>query len=130
LNAEINHINGRDIKILGKILGKKLTLFNRVSQWLTYVKDAELVITDSFHCTVFSLIFNKKFVVVANSHRGMARLETLLSKAGLEERFFIDIKDVLKSGILDKDIDYSEVERKLEVHREFSREFLRKALES
>lgn len=124
LKAEINHIKGKD----RKILGKTITFYNKVSQWLTYIKDAELVITDSFHCTVFSLIFNKKFLVVANPERGTARLENLLGIVGLKDRFFTNIKDVLKSGILDKSIDYIEVEKKLSVHREYSMSFLKKAL--
>lgn len=124
LKSNINHIKGKDIKIFGKTI----TFYNKVSQWLTYLKDAELVITDSFHCTVFSLIFNKKFVVVANPERGTARLENLLGIVGLKERFFTDIKDVLKSGVLDKDIDYVEVEKKLNIHREYSMNFLKKAL--
>ncbi len=125
LKADINYIKGKSFKILGK----DITFYNKVSQWLTYLKDAELVITDSFHCTVFSLIFHKKFVVVANPKRGIARLETLLSKVGLEDRFFTDIKDVMKSGILDKEIDYNEVDKKLETHRKYSMDFLKKALE-
>lgn len=124
LKSEINYIKGKD----RKFLGKTITFYNKVSQWLTYVKDAELVITDSFHCTVFSLIFNKKFVVVANPERGTARLENLLGIVGLKDRFFTNIKDVLKSGILDKNIDYVEVEKKLNVHREYSMNFLKKAL--
>lgn len=124
LSSEINYIKGKEIKILGK----KITIYNKVSQWLTYLKDAELVITDSFHCTVFSLIFNKKFVVVANPNRGIARLENLLGIVGLKERFFTNIKDVMESGILDKEINYDEVEKKLNVHREYSMKFLKKAL--
>lgn len=124
LKSDINYIKGKSFKIFGK----DITFYNKVSQWLTYLKDAELVITDSFHCTVFSLIFHKKFAVVANRARGVARLETLLSKVGLEDRFFTDIKDVLKSGILDKEIDYNEVDKKLEVHRKYSMDFLKKAL--
>lgn len=125
LQAEINYIKGKSIKIFGK----EITFYNKVSQWLTYLKDAELIITDSFHCTVFSLIFHKKFVVVANPERGVARLETLLGKVGLKNRFFTNIEDVMKSGILDKEIDYNEVDKKLEVHRKYSIEFLKKALE-
>ena len=125
LKADINYIKGKSFKIFGK----DITFYNKVSQWLTYLKDAELVITDSFHCTVFSLIFHKKFVVVANPKRGIARLETLLSKVGLEDRFFTDIKDVMKSGILDKEIDYNKVDKKLEIHRKYSMDFLKKALE-
>lgn len=125
LKAGINHIKGREKKFLWKMY----FAYNKVSQWLTYLKDAELVITDSFHCTVFSLIFHKKFVVVANPRRGVARLETLLGKVGLGERFFTNIEDVMKSGILNKEIDYNEVDKKLEVHRKYSMEFLKKALE-
>lgn len=124
LGSDINYIKGKSFKIFGK----NKILSNKVSQWLTYLKDTELVITDSFHCTVFSLIFHKKFVVVANPVRGVARLETLLSKVGLEDRFFTDIKDVMKSGILDKEIDYNEVDKKLEVHRKYSMDFLKRAL--
>lgn len=124
LKADINYIKGKE----RKILGKKITFYNKVSQWLTYLKDSELVITDSFHCTVFSLIFNKKFVVVANPGRGTARLKNLLKIAGLENRFFTNIKDVLKSEILEEDIDYKQVEEKLDVHRKYSMDFLKEAL--
>lgn len=125
LKAKINYIKGKE----KRFLWKKYFAYNKVSQWLTYLKDAELVITDSFHCTVFSLIFHKKFVVVSNPKRGVARLETLLGKVGLKERFFTNIEDVMKNGILDKEIDYIEVDKKLEVHRKYSMEFLKKALE-
>ena len=125
LGAEINYIKGKSFKFLGKTI----TLYNKVSQWLTYLKDAELVVTDSFHCAVFSIIFHKKFVVVANPARGIARLETLLGKVGLEDRFFTNIEDVLKSGVLDREIDYQEVDKKLEIHRKYSMNFLKKALE-
>lgn len=125
LGAEINYIKGKSFKFLGKTI----TLYNKVSQWLTYLKDAELVITDSFHCAVFSIIFHKKFIVVANPARGIARLETLLGKVGLEDRFFTNIEDVLKSGVLDREIDYQEVDKKLEIHRKYSMNFLKKALE-
>lgn len=125
LGVEINYIKGKSFKFLGKTI----TLYNKVSQWLTYLKDAELVVTDSFHCAVFSIIFHKKFVVVANPARGIARLETLLGKVGLEDRFFTNIEEVLKSGVLDREIDYKEVDKKLEIHRKYSMEFLTKALE-
>lgn len=125
LKADINYIKGK----YKKILWKKYFSYNKVSQWLTYLKDAELVITDSFHCTVFSIIFHKKFVVVANPTRGVARLETLLGKVGLKDRFITSSISVKKSGILDKEIDYNEVDKKLEVHRKYSMEFLKKALE-
>lgn len=125
LEAEINYIKGKSFKIFGR----DMIFYNKVSQWLTYIKDSELVITDSFHCTVFSIIFHKKFIVIFNSVRGIARLETLLNKLGLQDRFFKSIKDVIESGILNKNIDYCKVESKLEVYRKNSINFLKMALE-
>lgn len=47
-------------------------------EFLRYMRDAELVITNSFHGTAFSLIFEKKFICVAHSTRN-ARLENIMS---------------------------------------------------
>ena len=33
-----------------------------VEQWINYIANAELVVTDSFHAVCFSIIFNKPFV--------------------------------------------------------------------
>lgn len=57
-----------------------------IEDWLCGIRDAEFVVTDSFHGTVFSIIFNKPFVVYANKTRGVDRFETLLGHFGLLER--------------------------------------------
>lgn len=54
-----------------------------VESWLRGFYDAECVITDSFHACVFSIIFNKPFVVFGNKDRGLSRFESLLSQFGL-----------------------------------------------
>lgn len=53
-------------------------------EFLRYIRDAELVITNSFHGTAFSLIFEKKFICVAHSTRN-ARLENIMSIIGKED---------------------------------------------
>lgn len=58
-----------------------------VESWLQGFRDADLVITDSFHACVFSIIFNKPFFVVGNKERGLARIQSLLAMFGLEDRF-------------------------------------------
>lgn len=56
------------------------------AEFLYYVRHADLICTDSFHATVFSIIFNRPFIVV--SRKGMnSRIETLLKSLKLEERF-------------------------------------------
>ena len=61
-------------------------VFPSVTSWLRGFMDAELVIVDSFHGAVFSIIFNKPFWVIGNSKRGNARFESLLGLYGLEDR--------------------------------------------
>lgn len=56
-----------------------------VEKWLRGFYDAELVVTDSFHACVFSIIFNKPFVVIGNKERGMARFNSLLEIFDLSE---------------------------------------------
>ena len=50
----------------------------RVEQWLRGFYDARLVVTDSFHAVVFSVIFRKPFVLLGNASRGNARFVSLL----------------------------------------------------
>lgn len=61
-------------------------VFPSVTSWLRGFMDAEMVIVDSFHGAVFSIIFNKPFWVIGNAERGNARFESLLGLFGLEDR--------------------------------------------
>lgn len=54
--------------------------------WISAFIEAKMVVTDSFHGCVFSIIFNKPFWVIGNSGRGMARFQSLLSLFDLENR--------------------------------------------
>ena len=56
-----------------------------VEQWLRGFYDAEFVITDSFHACVFSIIFNKPFIVMGNTGRGLSRFSSLFSTFGLTD---------------------------------------------
>lgn len=57
-----------------------------VEEWLTWLRDAEVVICDSFHGVAFSIIFNKSFYVLENPQRGNSRINSLLYQFGLEDR--------------------------------------------
>ena len=57
-----------------------------IESWLKGFDIAKYVITDSFHGTVFSIIFNIPFVSVANNRRGLSRFHSLLSIFNLEDR--------------------------------------------
>ena len=95
-----------------------------VEEWLRGFKDAKYVITDSFHACVFSIIFQKQFIVLGNEERGMARFESLLKQFGLEDRL------VRNTGRLSDfpDIDYTTVTPKVEQLRQQSIDILKKSL--
>jgi hypothetical protein len=76
-----------------------------VEQWLATFRDAEMVVCDSFHGTVFSIIFEKPFIVLANKERGNTRLESLLDTFGLNDRF-ISNEDINLTTIRPIDWDY------------------------
>ena len=98
-----------------------------VEKWLRAFYDAEFVITDSFHACVFSIIFNKPFIVYGNKERGMARFESLLKMFGLEERLVSSHSDVNK--VLQTPIDWDSVNTIHKQMREKSLSFLTKNLE-
>ena len=53
--------------------------FDSVKSWLATLAHADRVITDSFHGTVFSIIFGKPVKILGNTLRGNARIESLVS---------------------------------------------------
>lgn len=61
-------------------------IYPPVTQWLRSFMDAKIILTDSFHGTAFSIIFNKPFWVIGNKERGMSRFESILGIFGLQDR--------------------------------------------
>lgn len=86
-----------------------------VEEWLSYIKYADIVITDSFHGCVFSLLFHRQFVMHVNKTGGFGRIESLY------KLFEIDYK------LLDiyQEIDYSFFEEKLKDWRIRSMNYLK-----
>lgn len=60
-----------------------------VERWLKGFQDAKFIVTDSFHACVFSIIFNKPFLVFANVDRGFSRFLSLLKMFELEDRLIM-----------------------------------------
>ena len=95
-----------------------------VEQWLCDFYNARYVITDSFHACVFSIIFNKPFWVIGNKKRGLSRIRSLLKLLNLDDRI-ID-----NSICLDSNIDWGNVNIRIERLKEKSLDLLEKSLES
>lgn len=96
-----------------------------IEQWLRGFRDAKMVITDSFHATVFSILFGRPFAVTGNPKRGLARLQSLLGVLGLEDHLAMTPED------FDPNRDYgvpASAYEKLATLRREGMDFLRGAL--
>lgn len=59
-----------------------------VEDWLSYIKYADYVITDSFHGCVFSIIFERQFIAFGNKSGGNSRIKSLCKMFGFESETF------------------------------------------
>lgn len=98
-------------------------------EWLSKIYNAQFVITDSFHGMVFSIIFEKDFIVLLNTRRGGKRFIDLLNAIGLSNRC-IKQNDSLSPDIFKEHIDYSIVNMRLKELKLKSIEFLLNALKN
>ncbi|MGL5920707.1 MAG: polysaccharide pyruvyl transferase family protein [Bacteroidales bacterium] len=102
-------------------------IYPKVTEWLRGFMDAEFVVTDSFHGTVFSILFNKPFIAIANKGRGVTRFTSLLKLFGLEDRLVYSMNE-LTEELIHKPIDFSQVNAICEKEKKKSIDFLNDAL--
>lgn len=80
-----------------------------IEDWLQLIDNSEIVITNSYHCTIFSLQFRKKFLtlpIVGVRSRMNTRIIELLEKYDLTERLYTN-----KLEKVFDDIDYTKFEK-------------------
>lgn len=124
LDGQENYKENREAMNLGdSVLG---TI--GVEDWLYYFKNAQFILTDSYHGLCFSIIFHKNFVCVGNKKRGMSRFETLLSITDLYDHMIMDPGREGIDHLLAEQINYTEVDERLRPEVERSRKWLENAL--
>jgi hypothetical protein len=96
--------------------------------WLAAIRNASFVITDSFHGTVFSIIFRRNFVAVVNRARGADRFVSLLGQLGLGDRLIEPDEIDRVPDLARTPIDFDAAHRRIESLREASAAFLLSAL--
>lgn len=75
----------RNMKI--KIVSADANVKLSIEQWLSMFRDAAYVVTDSFHGTCFSILFETDFYCIGNKHRGKTRMISLLNIFQLQNRY-------------------------------------------
>ena len=97
-------------------------------EFLGLIKNAEIVLTNSFHGTALSVLLEKEFYVFTNHYSNSGatnnRFETLAKKLGVTDRVYHSIGSVQRSAV-----DYSAVRKKISSWREESLSFLSNALQ-
>lgn len=101
------------------------------ADFLNLIRNAEYVCTDSFHCSVFSILYKRQFFTFRRYNRNTkqstnSRLDTLFHLTGISGRLLDGnekIQDCLKI-----DTNFESVHEKLELVREKSYDYLKKAL--
>lgn len=102
------------------------------SNFVSAIKNAEYVCTDSYHGTVFSILYHKKVMVFRrhcadSSKNTFSRLESLLSIAGMKDRI---VNDVWEDRFITDSTDYAEVDKNIEKLRKYSWNYLSKSLKN
>lgn len=96
-------------------------------EFLNYMYHASAVMTDGYHGTVFSTIFNKPMYSVINNRQSTdSRIRDYLTLIGLESRIFYGDAPVIPK----EEIDYTEVDPKIRSAADASKAFLQSAIDN
>lgn len=100
-----------------------------VEHWLKGFRDAELVITNSFHGMMFSVINNTDFIIIGKEEGGLSRIEDFLERYNIKGRF-IDETNLANFDIGSlKPIKWNKVNKMLDEDRKTSERWLIDAIE-
>ena len=94
-------------------------------EFLSMIKNAEFIVTNSFHGTAFSVTYEKPFVSIVSNNKPDLRMESLLKQLGLEDNLTgvddFDVKKILNT-------DFENVADKKRLLRKSSLDYLTKSL--
>ncbi|MEH6305213.1 polysaccharide pyruvyl transferase family protein [Olivibacter sp. CPCC 100613] len=105
--------------------------FPRVEEWVHAISQSDYLVTNSFHGAVFSILFNKNFIVLPNT--GVAtgmneRVLSLLEKLNLTEHLLWQFDPQRIDFLLQKKIPWAKINADIASWREDARQFLKSAL--
>ena len=99
-----------------------------VGQWIKSIAEAEIVLTDSYHALIFSIIYKKQFIVLPANIKNFNRLLELLNDVNLSDRIFNCYDEVLQDRRWKSKIDYQKVDKLLAAKVDDSMSYLKKQL--
>lgn len=105
-------------------------VYPAVEDWLQGFAEADFVVTDSFHGTVFSIIFNVPFITVVNVGRGADRFTSLINMFDLQDRLITSYDEEKTNRLIETPIDFSTVNEIRAKAKNESISFLKNALKN
>ena len=96
------------------IRGGRMIFCPKLSVFLSYIKNAKYMLTDSFHGTAFAINFNIQFLEILPNNKTGVRNQSILQLTGLQDRIVTDFNDF---SMAEKRIDYIRVNKVLEEER-------------
>jgi hypothetical protein len=105
--------------VIPTAFGKRYFNTAQPGEFLGLFRDAEFVVTTSFHGTAYSVLMEKQFYALGMGHNSQ-RSRTLLDYAGLSDRYIDDL-----DHLCELDINYTEVNNSIEPIIEASKQFLK-----
>jgi len=103
------------------------TVYPDPGEWVGLVKNARFVVTNSFHGTVFALLFRKPFIVAGltgDKAAANARAINLLRAVRLENRFAPSFSEHNTQALMNSPIDWANVDQRLGDLRQAGSDFL------
>lgn len=95
-------------------------------EFIGLIEGAQLVITNSFHATVFAVIYEKNFITIPHELYP-ERMENLLKELSMENHLIASVEE-LPGSVAELQPDYTAVKKKLKKRQQESREYLKRAV--
>lgn len=124
-----DHIESKKIAEYVMKLKARETASDRIDDgligWLYQINTAEIVVTNSFHGVMLSIILNKPFIAILIDGSGMNdRIITILQYLGLENRMIFNFKPEKIDYIVNTKIEWESINLKLDYLRNNGKKFL------
>ena len=98
------------------------------ADWINYIRNAEMIITDSYHTMCLAIIFKKNFIALPNKFRGYSRFDSIGRLLDIGYKFAYAPEDMLKNPEMLNAPDYNKISAKISSEQKRCLEWLKKAV--
>ncbi|BCS95588.1 hypothetical protein DSLASN_12200 [Desulfoluna limicola] len=107
-------------------------VFPTPQEWLGYIRESKFVVTNSFHGTIFSILYRKPFVTIPIAGKGSEmndRIISLLERLGIEDRILWQYDEIKLKKLFETPVKWGGVEQRIEEWRKDAQVFLTRSIE-